>query len=80
MVGFSMQNPTPFFPCFYLQTLCRKPRSASQMLADKLDQLKQNSFSQLGDCFSYFIPKYLLQPAGSGALSRQRFFSKENTF
>jgi hypothetical protein len=80
MVEFAMQNPTPFFPGFHLQTLRRKPRSASQMLADKLDQLKQNSFSQLGDCFSHFIPKYLLQPAGSGALSRQRFFSKENTF
>jgi hypothetical protein len=68
------------FPGFHLQTLRRKPRSASQILADKLDQLKQNLFSQLGDCFSHFIPKYLLQPAGSGALSRQRFFSKENTF
>jgi hypothetical protein len=80
MVKFAMQNPTPFFPGFHLQTLRRKPRSASQMLADKLVQMKQNSFSQLGDCFSHFIPKYLLQLAGSGALSRQRFFSKENTF
>jgi hypothetical protein len=70
MVKFSMQNPTPFFPGFHLQTLRRKPHSASQMLADKLDQLKQNSFSQLGDRFGHFIPKCLLQPAGSSALIR----------
>jgi hypothetical protein len=49
MVGFAMQYPTPFFTGFHLPTLGRKPRFASLVLADKLDQLKQNSFSQLGD-------------------------------
>jgi len=46
-----MQNPTPLFPEFHLQTLRRKPRSAQQVFAEKLEQLKQKSFSQLGECF-----------------------------
>ncbi|MFT7222633.1 MAG: hypothetical protein ACI82Z_000156 [Cellvibrionaceae bacterium] len=75
-----MENKTLYLPGFHLSTLRRKPRSASQVLADKLEQLKQNSLGQLGECFSGFIPKRFLQPARSGALSRQRFFSKENTF
>ena len=45
-----MQNPTPLFPGFHLQTLRRKPRSEQQILADKINQLKQKSFSQLGEC------------------------------
>ena len=75
-----MQNPTPLFPEFHLQTLRRKPRSAQQLFAEKLEQLKQKSFSQLGECFGKFIPNHCLRPMQSGALSRQRFFSKENTF
>jgi len=75
-----MQKPTPLFPEFHLQTLRRKPRSAQQVFAEKLEQLKQKSFSQLGECFGKFIPNHCLRPMQSGALSRQRFFSKENTF
>ncbi len=75
-----MKNKTLYLPGFHLSTLRRKPRSASQVLAEKLEQLKQKSFSQLGEYFSDFIPKQYLQPEGSGALSRQRLFSKENTF
>ncbi len=75
-----MQNLTPLFPGFHLQTLRRKPRSAQQQLAEKREQLKQKTFSQLGACFAKFIPSDSLKPAKSGALSRQRFFSKENTF
>ena len=75
-----MRNPTPLFPEFHLKTLRRKPRSAQQKLADRLKDLKQKSFSQLGECFGKFIPNHYLQPAQSGALSRRRLFSKENTF
>ena len=75
-----MQNTTPLFPDFHLQSLRRKPRSARQLLAEKLIELKQKSFSQLGECFGRFIPNQYLLPAEGGALSRRRLFSKENTF
>jgi len=75
-----MLNTTPLFPGFHLQTLRRKPRSPRQILAENLEQLRQKSFSQLGDCFGRFIPNQYLHPTESGALSRRRLFSKENTF
>jgi hypothetical protein len=75
-----MKNFTPLFPNFHLQTLRRTPRSAQQILAAKLTQLKQKSFSQLGACLGKFIPAEHLYPTPSGPLSRRRFFSKENTF
>ncbi len=75
-----MQNLTPLFPGFHLQTLRRTPRSAQQKLAETLEQLRQKSFSQLGECLGKFIPTHYLRPTKSGALSRRRVFSKENTF
>lgn len=75
-----MKNFTPLFPNFHLQTLRRTPRSAQQILAAKLAQLKQKSFSQLGACLGKFIPAEHLHPTPSGPLSRRRFFSKANTF
>ena len=75
-----MKTFTPLFPNFHLQTLRRTPRSAQQILAAKLTQLKQKSFSQLGACLGKFIPAEHLHPTSSGPLSRRRFFSKENTF
>jgi hypothetical protein len=75
-----MQNTTPFFPGFHLQTLRRKPRSAQQKWADEVKKLKQKTFSQLGECFGKFIPSQHLMPSESGVQSRRRFFSKENTF
>ena len=75
-----MHNPTPLFPGFHLQTLRRKPRSDIQKLAEKIDQLKQKSFSQLSECLDQFIPNSFLQPAASGSQSRQRLYSKKNTF
>jgi hypothetical protein len=80
MAQLAMQNTTPLFPGFHLQTLRRSPRSASQKLSDEVVKLKQKSFSQLGECFRNFIPNQYLRPSESGALSRRRFFSKENTF
>lgn len=75
-----MKNNTLFLPGFHLATLRRTPRSAQQILAEKLQKLKQKSFSQLGECFAKFIPTHHLLPTQSGLLSRRRIFSKENTF
>ena len=59
----------------HLQTLRRKPRSPQQQLAEKLDQLRQKSFKQIGEVFEKFIPKALLRPEEEGVMSRRRFFS-----
>ena len=75
-----MKNPTLFLPGFHLATLRRRPRSASQKLADQLTKIRQNSISQLAKCFTDFIPAQSLQPHQSGVQSRQRTYSKENTF
>lgn len=75
-----MKNTTPMFPGFHLQTLRRKPRSAQQKLAEKMAQLKQKSFKQVGEVFEKYIPYSLLKPEQAGAMSRRRLFSKENTF
>ena len=42
--------------------------------------LRQKSFKQIGVVFKEFIPLALLKPEMTGAMSRQRLFSKENTF
>ena len=72
-----MQNTTPLFPGFHLPTLRRKPRSAQQIMTEKLMQLKRKSLSQLGACLGKFVPEQLLQPSKSGANCRQRVFSKK---
>ena len=75
-----MKNTTLLLPGFHLQTLRKKPRSAQQILVLKLDAIKQKSLTQLGECFGAFIPRKYLLPSQTGALSRRRLFSKENTF
>lgn len=75
-----MKNTTPILPGFHMQTLRRKPRSAQQKLAVEMTLLKQKSFKQVGAVFEKFIPQALLKPERAGAMSRQRLFSKENTF
>ena len=75
-----MKNRTLYLPGFHLATLRRKPQSACQKLADQLAEIRRKSISQLGVCFTHFIPAKMLQPHQSGALSRRRLFSKENTF
>ena len=49
-------------------------------MAKKLSDLKQKTFNQLSEYFGQFTPKHCLRPSESGALSRQRLFSKGNTF
>ena len=75
-----MKNPTPLFPGFHLATLRKTPRSAQQIFAEKLYQIKQKTFGQLGECLGKYIPSQHLQPTESGQSSRRRFYNKENTF
>ena len=75
-----MKNVSLYLPGFHLATLRRKPRSASQKLADQLAEIRRKSLSQLAACFAHFIPDQVLKPHRSGAQSRRRLFSKENTF
>ena len=75
-----MKNNSLYLPGFHLQTLRRKPRSASQKLADERTRIRQHSISQLGACFSRFIPQQILDNQSNGSFSRRRLFSKENTF
>jgi hypothetical protein len=75
-----MKNATLYLPGFHLATLRRKPRSAGQKLVDQLAEIRRKSISQLAVCFTHFIPGQALKPHRSGAQSRRRLFSKENTF
>jgi len=74
-----MTSKVLFLP-FQLPRARRKVRTAQQILADEIERLKQKSFSQLGECLGKFIPSRYLDPESSGALSRRRIYSKENTF
>jgi len=59
----------------------RQPaRTGHQKLSDHLSLLKKKSFIQLGECFGKFIPSHYLTSAQSGRHSRNRIFSKHNTF
>lgn len=75
-----MDNKTLYVPGFHLSTLRKTPRSAGQKLLDQQKQIRQKSLAQLGECFSNFIPTDLIKQEDSGAFSRRRIFSKENTF
>jgi len=75
-----MKNVNLYLPGFHLATLRRRPRSASQRLADQFAEVRRKSIGQLATCFAHFIPDQALKPHQSGAQSRRRLFSKENTF
>ena len=51
-----------------------------RIMADKVAQLKQKTFWQLGVCFGEFIPNHYLAQSEYGVNSRHRLLSKENTF
>jgi len=74
-----MKSKALFLP-FQLPRTRRKARSSQQILSEEIQRLKQKSFNQLSECLGKFIPTRYLHPASSGALSRRRVFSKENTF
>lgn len=67
-------------PGFHLPCRGRKAISLQQKFAQKLAFLRHKSFKQMGELFKDFIPRPLLKPEQSGVMSRQRIFSKENTF
>jgi hypothetical protein len=75
-----MKSTTLFLPGFHLAELRRKPRSAAQRLAAEKTRIRQHSISQLGDCFSHFIPAKALENEADGVFSRRPVFSKKNTF
>jgi len=75
-----MKNTTPLFPGFHLPTLRRTPRTEREKWLMERDRVRRHSLSQLSECFGSFIPQNLLDPNPTGALSRRRLFSKENTF
>ena len=75
-----MENNSLYLPGFHLQTLRRTPRSVRQKLADERSRIRRHSITQLGACFSRFIPPGLLDNHSDGAFSRRRLFSKANTF
>jgi hypothetical protein len=75
-----MQNTTPLFPGFHLPTLRRTPRSARQKLVDEVARIKQKSFSELAEYLTHIVPTAPLKKSVSGTMSRNRIFSKENTF
>lgn len=75
-----MKNRTLLLPGFHLPTLRRKPRSASQKLAEARQRIRDKSISQLGECLIPLIPAAELRHSPKGPFSRRRLFSKENTF
>ena len=78
-----MRNITrlrPTLPGFYLPKRGRKKRTPQQVLSDKLADLRNKSFKQLGEIFEPFVPAILLKQEQSGTMSRRRLFTKENTF
>jgi len=75
-----MKNTTPLFPNFHLQRLRRTPRSGRQILLDKAAQLQDKSLMELCECVGKFLPQHRLKSELSGAMSRHRIYSKENTF
>lgn len=75
-----MQNTTPLFPGFHLPTLRRTPRSDRQKAVDELAKIKEKSFSEMGNYLAHIVPTASLKKSVSGTMSRNRIFSKENTF
>ena len=71
---------TPLLPGFSRHIRRKKPLSAQQKLAKELAILQEKSFKQVGEIFEKFVPRKLLQKERCGAMSRNRLFSKENTF
>lgn len=73
-------STTPLFPGFHIETLSRKRRSQQQIHKENLDRLRRGSFHQLGRMLTGFLPDALLSTNATGANSRERIFTKANTF
>ena len=75
-----MKTNTPLLPGIHLVSLRRRPRTKQQRLREEYERLRAKSFDQLGAAFGKFVEKSHLKPTVRGVHSRQRVFSKENTF
>lgn len=80
MLVLFMNNRVLFLPNLHLPKQRQPFRSPQQILADRLNQLKQKSFTQLGECFEKYIPSHYFDSTKSGAHSRNRVYNKANTF
>lgn len=70
----------PMLPGFYAPKRGRKSRTPQQVFAARLASIKEKTFKQIGEIFSPFVPMTALRQEQSGAMSRRRIFTKENTF
>ena len=68
-----MENRTLYLPGFHLATLRRKPRSVAQTLADEKKRIRDQSISQLGECFGQFIPARDLETGAKRCLQSPPF-------
>jgi hypothetical protein len=68
------------FPDFHIATLRRRPRSAQQKLREELIALQTKCFDHLEDMLEGFLPTDALKSPDSGAGSRDRVYTKRNTF
>jgi hypothetical protein len=75
-----MQNTTPLLSGFHLPTLPKTPRSDRQKAVDELAKIKPKSFSEISEYLAHIVPTAALIRSTSGTMSRNRIFSKENTF
>ncbi|MFT5573028.1 MAG: hypothetical protein ACI9FR_001961 [Cryomorphaceae bacterium] len=67
-------------PRFHLPTLRKAPRSDRQKAVDELAKIKQKSFSGMAEYLAHIVPTASLKKSAFGTMSRNRIFSKENTF
>lgn len=75
-----MTSTNLYLPGFHLATLRRKPRSASQRMADEHARIRRHSISELGEHLAPLIPARDLDQDANGRFSRRRVFSRANTF
>lgn len=73
-------NTTPLFPDFHLLTLRRTPRSSQQKRREELEELQTKRFDHLEEMLKGFLPADALKMSEAGTGSRERLYSKRNTF
>ncbi len=75
-----MKKSTPFFPHASTWLFGRPPRSLQARLKAEAQRIQQASLGSLHRLFGSFIPESLLEPADSGAESRETPFCRRTTF
>jgi hypothetical protein len=80
MLIFNMNFTPRLLPNLYLPKHRHPARTVQQVWADELARVKKKSFHQLGECFGKYIPSKGFESACTGSFSRNRVFSKKNTF